>query len=151
MDQPENNIPQESLVRNPHDRLLRGLNQAVIIAVKVLAIIMVLVIWLSLVDVIIHFYKEIVSEPFLLVSTEHLITTLGDFLAVLIAIEIFLNIVFYLNKDAIHVPLVLATALTAVARKVIVLDYKATPPLHIFALAAIIIAVGISYWLSTRK
>ncbi len=44
----------------------------------------------------------------------------------LIAIEIFLNIVLYLRDDVLHVKLVLATALMAIARKVIVLDYKTT-------------------------
>ncbi|MGL1835036.1 phosphate-starvation-inducible PsiE family protein [Rhodocyclaceae bacterium SMB388] len=46
------------------------------------------------------------------------------FLAVLIAIEIFANITLYLRDEVIHVKLVIATALMAIARKVIVLDFS---------------------------
>ncbi len=38
-------------------------------------------------------------------------------------IEIFINITVYLREDVIHVRLVVATALMAVARKVIVFDF----------------------------
>jgi uncharacterized membrane protein (DUF373 family) len=50
-----------------------------------------------------------------------------------------------------HVQLVVATALTAVARKVIVLEYSvATAPL-IYAMAALVMAVAIAYWVANRK
>lgn len=141
----------ENLVdRNP-DKLIRYLNKAVIVCVKILAVLMVVVIWISLINVIIHLGKEFIVPPYALFTAESLLSILGDFLAVLIAIEIFLNIVFYLKRDAVHVPLVLATALTAVARKVIILDYLAASSQHIYATAAVIFAVGVTYWLITKK
>ena len=82
---------------------------------------------------------------------ETLIATLGNFLVVLIAIEIYLNIIFYLKQDAIHVPLVIATALTAVARKVIIFDYNSVSALHILGAACVIFALGLTYWLITKK
>jgi uncharacterized membrane protein (DUF373 family) len=69
------------------------------------------------------------------------------FLAVLIAIEIFANITLYLRDDVIHVKLVVATALMAIARKVIVLDLSILEPSYLYAIAAIVIALGITYWL----
>lgn len=145
------NKPQESLVDDNHDPLISLLNKLVVICVKMLAVLMVFVIYLAMIDVIIHLYQQISLSINSAFSVEKLITTLGTFLAVLIAIEIFLNIVFYLKKDAIHVPLVLATALTAVARKVIILDYSTSTPLSMLGLAAVILALGISYWLITKK
>jgi uncharacterized membrane protein (DUF373 family) len=144
------NNSQESLVEKSNDPLIRFLNKTVIFSVKILAVIMVIVIWLALISVAVHLFERMITKPFLLFDVETLITTLGDFLAVLIAIEIFLNIVFYLKKDAVHVPLVLATALTAAARKVIILDYTATSWDHLLATAAVIFAVGITYWLVTK-
>ena len=49
-------------------------------------------------------------------------------MAVLIAIEIFINIMVYLREDVIHVKIVLATTLMAIARKVIILDPDKTEP-----------------------
>lgn len=141
----------ESLVEETSDPLISRLNKSLVLCVKMLALLMVVVIWLAFIDVIIHLYQQISFTDLGFFDIETLLTTLGDFLAVLIAIEIFLNIVFYLKKDAIHVPLVLATALTAVARKVIVLDAKVVDPHHIYAVASVIFALGISYWLVSKK
>jgi uncharacterized membrane protein (DUF373 family) len=71
----------------------------------------------------------------------------GAFLAVLIAIEIFMNITLYLRDDVVHVRLVVATALIAIARKVIILDFEKIEPLYIFATPAVVLALGIVYWL----
>jgi uncharacterized membrane protein (DUF373 family) len=133
------------------DPLIRYLGLVVGLSVKLLAILVVFVIFLATIDVAIHLYGQISTSVGSAFSVENLITTLGTFLAVLIAIEIFLNIIFYLKEDAIHVPLVLSTALTAVARKVIVLDYLTVPAISIFALAAVIFSLGITYWLVTKK
>ena len=58
----------------------------------------------------------------------------ASFLAVLIAIEIFANITLYLRDDVIHVKLVIATALMAIARKVIVLDFTALAAEYVLAI-----------------
>ncbi|HRY14910.1 MAG: phosphate-starvation-inducible PsiE family protein [Candidatus Competibacteraceae bacterium] len=56
-----------------------------------------------------------------------------------------------LRDDVLHVKLVLATALMAIARKVIVLDYKTLEPEYIWATAAVVFALSIGYWLVARK
>ena len=66
---------------------------------------------------------------------------------VLIAVEIFINIRLYLGSNIIPVELVIATALMAVARKVIVLDIKAVSADQIIGLALVTLALGVSYWL----
>ena len=77
--------------------------------------------------------------------------TFGAFMAVLIAIEIFINIRLYLGSDVLPVQLVLATALMAAARKVIVLDIDKITPHHVAALGAVMLPLGITYWLVTKK
>lgn len=144
-----NSEPHEGLrVKNP--KFLKLLHKPVVLAVQILAVFMVFVIWLAIVDVGYHLYNEIVVNP-RLIAIENLIAVLGDFLAVLIAIEIFMNIVFYLTNDSINAPLVLSTALTAVSRKLIVLDYKTVTPNHLYAVAAVVLAIGFVYWLIVKK
>lgn len=141
----------ESLVQTTRDPLIDFLNKVVVLSVKLLAVLMVFVILWALADVVMHLYSQFVIASFLIFNIESLLVTFGAFMAVLIAIEIFLNIVFYLKKDAIHVPLVLATALTAIARKVIILDFSSITPPYIYGMAAVIISLGITYWLVTAK
>jgi uncharacterized membrane protein (DUF373 family) len=142
---------EESLVKEIHDPLIDFLNKVVLLCVKLLAVLMVFVILWALADVVMHLYNQVVIASFLIFNVDSLIVTFGAFMAVLIAIEIFLNIVFYLKKDAIHVPLVLATALTAIARKVIILEFSAISPAYIYGIAAVIFSLGITYWLITAK
>ncbi len=143
--------PDDSLTEKSHDPLIGFLNQAVVVSVKVLCVLMVIVIWFTLIDVVWHVVNQARTSVPSVFESSNLLSDLGNFLIVLIAIEIFLNITFYLRKHAVHVPLVLATALTAAARKVIVLDYTKTEPLHVVALALLILCIGIPYYLITKR
>ena len=66
-------------------------------------------------------------------------------------IEIFLNITLYLREDIIHVKLVIATALMAIARKVIVFDFTEIGHQHVLASSTVVLALGITYWLISKR
>lgn len=112
---------------------------------------MVIVILSGIVDVAFVMYEKIMSPPFLLMTTKDLLETFGAFLVVLIAIEIFLNITLYIRSDVIPVKLVVATALMAISRKVIVFDYKQLAPEYVSASALVLVALGITYWLVQKN
>ena len=86
-----------------------------------------------------------------LLNISDIFATFGAFMAVLIAIEIFINIASYLRENVIHIKLVLATAFMAVARKVIVLDYKEVSADYVFATAELVLALAVAYWLAVVK
>jgi len=134
------------------DPLISGLNKIISYCVKILAVMMILVILSSLIDVgFIMYDKIITTRPVGVLHIESILTVLGAFIAVLIAIEIFNNIIVYLKSDSVHVKLVLATALIAISRKVIILDYNNIAPINIFATAALVLATAIAYWIVTPK
>ena len=68
-------------------------------------------------------------------------------MAVLIAIEIFVNITIYLKENVIHVKIVMATALMAIARKVIVLDLEKLNAMDVAAIGFVVISMSVGYWL----
>ena len=55
-------------------------------------------------------YERISSHPYYLLNISDIFATFGAFMAVLIAIEIFINIASYLRENVIHIKLVLALA-----------------------------------------
>ncbi len=116
-------------------------------AVRIMAIMMVFVIVMGVVDVGWTIYKKFISSPGWILTIADILATFGAFMAVLIAVEIFINITVYLKDDVIHVKIVMATALMAIARKVIVLDLKETEPIYLFGIAAVIFTTSIGYWL----
>ena len=137
---------------NEHkDPLIQFLHVTIRMAVKLLAILMTLVIIWGVGDVIYVLYQRLMTPPLYLLNISDIFATFGAFLAVLIAIEIFINITIYIRDDVLPVKLVIATALMAIARKVIVFDFKELTPMYIFASAAVVLALGVTYWLISLK
>lgn len=79
---------------------------------------------------------------------ERLTVVLGDLLNILIAVEVLQNITSYLRRHVVQIELVLITAMTAVARKVIVLPPGAeSKPQLLAGLGAAVLALAGAYWL----
>ena len=133
--------------REQNDPLIQSLYKIVKVCVKALAILMVFVIIMGVVDVGWTLYQRLLAPPFFILTISDMLATFGAFMAVLIAIEILINITIYLRDDAIHVKIVLATALMAIARKVIILDLDKVGPQYIYAIAATTLALSLGYWL----
>jgi len=143
--------PGHELANQSEDPFMGFLHKIIRVAVKVLAVLMVAVIVWGIGDVIYVLYQRLMQPPFFLLSIGDILATFGAFLAVLIAIEIFINITLYLKTDVIPVKLVVATALMAISRKVIIFDFEKISPLFVLATGAVVLALGITYWLISRK
>jgi uncharacterized membrane protein (DUF373 family) len=73
---------------------------------------------------------------------------LGDLLILLIALEVLQNITAYLRRGIVQIQLVLLTAITAVARKVIVLPPgEESKPLLLIGLGVAVLSLAAAYWL----
>ena len=133
-----------------HDPLIRGLHQIIRVCVKVLAILMTLVIIWGVADVFYVFYTRLFTPPVMLLNVSDIFAIFAAFMVVLIAVEIFINIRMYLGSNTLPIKLVIATALMAIARKVIVLDLAATESIYVFGIAAVVVALALAYWLVGR-
>lgn len=132
------------------DRSIQWMQRVIHFSVRMLALLMTFVILWGVGDVAWNIYQRLINEPIMLLDINEILAVFGAFMAVLIAIEIFINIIIYLKDDVIHVKIVLATALMAVARKVIIFDYDKIEPDYIYATAAVVFALSIGYWLIHR-
>lgn len=135
--------------RFPEEPLMYVLRTVIRTAVRVLAVLMALVIVWGVLDVLFVLARHLMEPPFMLLEISDILATFGAFMAILIAIEIFVNITIYLREDVIHVKIVMATALMAIARKVIILDVgdEKTTPMVMFSIAALVLAMSIGYFL----
>lgn len=140
-----------TLSQDDKDPLIRFLHKIIRFGVKALAVLMTMVIIWGILDVVWVIYQRLSQPPYFLLKMSDILATFGAFLAVLIAIEIFLNITLYLREDVIHVRLVIATALMAIARKVVVFDFKELSVPYVFATAAVVLSLGITFWLITKR
>jgi uncharacterized membrane protein (DUF373 family) len=77
-----------------------------------------------------------------------LIELLGDLLSLLIGFEVLQNITAYLRRRVVQIELVLITAITAVARKVIVLPPGSeNKPMLLLGLGVAVLCLAGAYWL----
>jgi uncharacterized membrane protein (DUF373 family) len=141
----------EELPEDHSDPLLKILHRLIRFAIKVLSVLMVFVIFWGIADVVYVVYNKLASPPYFILDAEDILQTFGAVMLVLIAVEIFINIRLYLGSNIIPVELVIATALMAVARKIIVLDLKIVSADEIIGLALVTLALGISYWLVRQR
>jgi uncharacterized membrane protein (DUF373 family) len=112
----------------------------------VLAVMLIIVVVLSTVDLGFLIGHEIWKPPRFLIQVQGLLEIFSFFLLILIGVELLETLKAYLKKDVIHVRLVLEVALIAVARKVIVLEPSNTPGLTMFGMAALTLALGVAFY-----
>ena len=116
----------------------------------VLAVLLIVVVVLSTVDLGFLIAHEIWKPPRFLIQVQGLLEIFSFFLLVLIGVELLDTLKAYLTKDVFHVRLVLEVALIAMARKVIILEANSTPGLTLFGLAALILALGVAFYFERK-
>jgi uncharacterized membrane protein (DUF373 family) len=141
----------EELPKKHEDKLINVLHQIIRFAVRILAVLMVMVIIWGIGDVIYVLYSRLMTPPFFLLDINDIFQTFGAFMAVLIAIEIFINIRLYLGSSELPVKLVVGTALMAISRKIIVLDVDKLSAEYVLSISFGVVALGVSYWLVSQK
>ncbi len=141
----------DELPAEHEDPLIRRLHVVIRYAIKLLAVLMVLVIIWGVLDVIYVLYSKFVSPPVLLFEVRDIFVIFGAFMVVLIAVEIFINIRLYLGTNVLPIRLVIATALMAIARKVIILDIETVSAEEMMAIAAVVLALGVTHWLVGKQ
>ncbi len=120
--------------------------------VLTLVVMMALVLLLSTIELGWIILKDIVSEPVFLLEIDELLEIFGLFMLVLIGVELLETIVkTYLSQATDHAQIVIAVAIIAIARKVIILDVKDLSGPMLLGIAAIIMALCIGYYLVKQK
>lgn len=133
-----------SVEANP---LLKGLNKTIHVCVWTLAVMMTMVIVLGAAELAWMLAVRLCTPPYGLLGMNQMLELFGAFLVVLIAIELYVNITLYLREDVVNVRIVLATAFIAIARKIIILDAKDTPPEVMYGVAGLVLAISVGYFL----
>jgi uncharacterized membrane protein (DUF373 family) len=121
------------------------------VLIFLLVVMMAIVLLLATIELGWIIVKDIVTPPMFLLEIDELIEIFGLFMLVLIGIELLETIIkTYLDRSTQHVTIVIAVALIAIARKVIVLDVQKFTGDILLGIAAVIIALAGGYYLIRR-
>jgi uncharacterized membrane protein (DUF373 family) len=94
---------------------------------------------------------DIFKPPGFFIGVEDLFDLFGLFLMVLIGLELMASIQMYIKSHEIHAEIMLLIAITAITRKVVILDAKVIDPLLLFGIAAVIVALTLGFYLLRRS
>jgi uncharacterized membrane protein (DUF373 family) len=117
-----------------------------------LVIMMCLVLLLATIELGWIIIKDIFTLPLFLLEINELFEIFGLFMLVLIGIELLETIIkTYTNQNVNHAKIVMAVAMIAIARKVIILDLEKYSGLSLMGIAAIILALSLGYYMIQLK
>ena len=128
-------------------KILKTFEKVIVFALLGLMMLAVLV---STVELVVILFRQLVKPPAFLLSIEEMLEVFGFFLMILIGLELLESIKVYLEQDRVPAEVVFLVAIVAVSRKVIILDYKVIAPEMLYGMSAVIVALGIGYFLVQR-
>ncbi len=102
---------------------------------------------LALLDIAYVIYTKIMAPPAFIVDAQGLMELFSLILILLIGVELIDGVKAYLDENIVHVELILLIAIIAIARKVVVWDFDKHSHTELYSLAAMILALGVSYFL----
>ena len=117
-----------------------------VIAIALL-VLMTIVVISGVLEVAWVVFNDLFEPPGLFLGVEDLFNVFSLFLMVLIALELMTSIEMYLKDNVIHAEIMFLVALTAVARKIVILDAKAIDAMTVFAIAALVLTLSAGYYL----
>ena len=129
------------------EKTLKAFEKVIVVTLLGLMMITVLV---ATVELAVILFQQLIQPPVFLLNREAMVEVFGFFLMVLIGLELLESIEAYLQHARVHAEVVLLVAIVAVSRKVIIVDYKEVPLNMLFGMSALIIALGIGYFLVRR-
>lgn len=107
---------------------------------------------IALIELCFILYRDLISTDGFLLGLNELFEVFGMFLIVLIAVELMASIYMYMVDKSVHVEMMLLIAITALARKVVVLDLegKGDPAMYMIGMAALLATLIGGYYLVKR-
>ena len=116
-----------------------------------LLILMGIVVIAATVEIAYGIVTDLIQPPGFFLDVTELIDTFGLFLMVLIGLELMATMRMYLSEHTVHVEKMFLVAMTAVARKVVILDTVKTEPLVVFGVGFLILTLSAGYYLIRKK
>jgi uncharacterized membrane protein (DUF373 family) len=130
--------------------MLKFLDRFQKIITYALIILMIIVVTFATIDLAWLIVESSISPPVFLLTVDEMLNLFGMFLLVLVGIELLDTIKAYLIEKVVHEQVIVAAALVAVLRKVIVLEPKTTDSATFAGIGILILAVVAAYWVVTR-
>ncbi len=125
-------------------------------AEKIIAIVLLslmgVVVASGTIEVAYEIVTSLIDPPGFFLGVTELFEVFGLFLMVLIGLELMTSIHMYLGDHKIHAEMMFLVALTAVTRKIVIMDYSnVMDPMLIFSIGFLVITLASGYYLLKKN
>ena len=138
-------------VQSKEQALLRALDKFEDVVHRALLFMLACVVLLATFELGWLIVRDALTPPLFLLEIDELLELFGQFLLVLIGLELIHSVKVYIEHREYHLEAVLTVALIAVARKIITLEAKALPGGTLLGIAAIVVALVAGYYVLQRS
>ena len=121
-----------------------------IIAIALL-VLMGVVVASATIEVAYEIVTGLMDPPGFFLGVSELFDVFGLFLMVLIGLELMTSIHMYLDDQKIHAEMMFLVALTAVTRKIVIMDSGAMEPMLVFSIGFLVITLASGYYLISKN
>lgn len=115
-----------------------------------LLFLMSLILLVATINVFLTIVTGLVMNPLVAFSAAKLQELFGLFLVILIGIELLDTVKAFLKEEMVHVEIVVLVAIIAISRKVIVWEFSEYNIMQLFGLAAMLLALALTYAIIKR-
>ncbi len=117
----------------------------------VLLILMGVVVASGTIEVAYEIVTSLIEPPGFFLGVSELFDVFGLFLMVLIGLELMTSIHMYLDDHRIHAEMMFLVALTAITRKIVIMDSSVADPMLIFSIGFLVIALAAGFYLLRKN
>ncbi len=119
-------------------------------AAYALLVLMAVIVFSATLEVAYVIATDMFKPPGFFIGVRDLFDLFGLLLMVMIGLELMTSIRMYLVDHTIHAELMLLVAITAITRKIVILDSAKTEPILLFGIGFIVLALTVGYYLIRR-
>lgn len=131
--------------------MMKYVNSFQKLIIQAIILMMMLVILSSTLEIGWIVIKEIVTPPVIFLNVEKVLDIFGLFFLVLIGIELLETIKMIISESTMNVDVIILVGITAIVRKVMIIDLKTTPPLFLVGMGVLVISLAGTYYLINKS
>ncbi|MDN5310302.1 MAG: hypothetical protein PWP14_1696 [Methanolobus sp.] len=127
--------------------MMKYVNHFQRIIVWAVILMMVLVIVSATIEIAWTILHDLATPPYLLLDVNRVLDIFGLFFIVIIGIELLETIKMIIEESIMNVDVIILVGITAIVRKILIIDIKETSPYFLIGMGVLILALAATYYL----
>ncbi len=131
--------------------IIKYINKFQTLIIKAVIVMMAFVILSATLEIGWIVFKDLLTPPLFLIGVEQILDVFGLFFLVIIGIELLETVKMIITESSMNVDVIILVGVTAIVRKVMIIDIKNTAPMFLMGMGVLILALAATYHLITSS